>query len=150
MALAIASAAPAICAFAGISTTRSVSLKKSVSIKGASLNKRFGLKASTSRVTAYKITIRTPDGEEVIEGSEDTYVLDSTEEAGLDLPYSCRAGACSSCAALIVSGEVDQADGSFLDDEQVAKGYVLTCVAYPKSDLVIESHKEEQLQDESK
>ena len=95
---------------------------------------------------AYSITLQSPDGStETYECDADTTILDALEEAGIDHPSSCRSGACSSCAMKVVEGTVNQEERTFLDDDQMEEGYVLTCVAYPESDLVLLTEQEENL-----
>ena len=94
----------------------------------------------------FQITLISSDGtENSIECDDDQYILDASDDAGIDLPYSCRAGACSSCAGKVIEGTVNQEDQSFLDDDQIEERFALLCVSYPTSDCTIQTEAEEQL-----
>ena len=65
-------------------------------------------------------------------------LLDSLREQGVDLPYGCRYGGCISCAAKLIDGDVDQKRQVALNNRQINDGYIILCVARPKSNLVLE------------
>ncbi|MFW5918881.1 MAG: ferredoxin Fer [Halanaeroarchaeum sp.] len=57
------------------------------------------------------------------------YILEAAEAQGYDWPFSCRAGACANCAAIIKEGEIDMDMQQILSDEEVEdKGVRLTCI----------------------
>ena len=99
-------------------------------------------------MVTYNVTLLSEEHEinETIECGDDVFLLDAAEEAGIDLPYSCRAGACSTCAGKVEnSSDMDQSEQTFLDDSQMDAGFVLTCIAYPKADCTVLVHQEDEL-----
>ncbi len=63
-------------------------------------------------------------------------ILEAGLKAGVELPYSCKGGVCSTCRAKLVAGEADMDVNFALEDYEVARGFVLTCQSYPVTDQV--------------
>ena len=83
----------------------------------------------------------------LINCDDDSYILDAAEAAGIDLPYSCRAGACSTCVGFVLGGFYICDDQSFLHSCSLDAGYILLCVTYPVSDMTILTNQEKDATD---
>jgi ferredoxin len=87
-------------------------------------------------------TVEFVDLERSLEVPETQTILEAADEAGLELPYQCRMGVCGVCSALLLEeGEVQQTEAMFLSATEKDDGYVLTCVAKPRSDLKLRSNE---------
>jgi ferredoxin len=93
----------------------------------------------------YTVEIHNAGKTYTIQVPEDQKILDVAQEQDIELPSSCNAGVCTTCAAKIISGEVDQTEGMGLSPELQAEGYALLCVSYPRSDLKVETGKEDEV-----
>ncbi|MGK7920086.1 MAG: 2Fe-2S iron-sulfur cluster-binding protein [Trichodesmium sp.] len=76
---------------------------------------------------------------------DDRYILHSAENQGVDLPFSCRNGACTTCAVRVISGEIYQPEAMGLSLELQKQGYALLCVSYARSDLFVETQDEDEV-----
>lgn len=91
----------------------------------------------------YTVEIQHQGSTHTIQVPDDRTILSVADEAGLDLPSSCTAGVCTTCAAQLLEGTVDQPDAMGISPDLRQQGYALLCVAYPRSDLKLETGKEE-------
>jgi ferredoxin len=97
----------------------------------------------TFMTETYTVEIRHQGNTHMLTVADDQTVLAAAQEAGLDLPSSCNAGVCTTCAAQLLDGTVDQTEGMGISPELQQQGYALLCVSYPRSDLKIETEKED-------
>jgi ferredoxin len=80
-----------------------------------------------------------------VEVPEDQYILHTAEEQGVALPFSCRNGACTTCAVRVKSGELEQPEAMGLSPDLREEGYALLCVSYARSDLMVETQDEDEV-----
>lgn len=95
----------------------------------------------------YRVTVNHRQKGEIYSflAESDQYILHSAEAQGYNLPFSCRNGACTTCAVKIIQGEVEQPEAMGLSPELQAQGYSLFCVSYPRSDLEVETQDEDEV-----
>ncbi|WP_017326829.1 2Fe-2S iron-sulfur cluster-binding protein [Synechococcus sp. PCC 7336] len=100
------------------------------------------MSADTHTVRIYH---RQTDRHYTVEVPRDRYILQTAEEQGAELPFSCRNGACTACAVRIQSGEVFQPEAMGLSRDLKAQGYALLCVSYARSELEVETQAEDEV-----
>ncbi|MEO1694700.1 MAG: 2Fe-2S iron-sulfur cluster-binding protein [Pseudomonadota bacterium] len=86
---------------------------------------------------SFQIVVRNREGRRVSVASDEP-IYDACERVGLSLPIACKYGGCITCAARLVSGKVVQPKGTALNKRQSQAGYILLCVARPRTDCVID------------
>ena len=83
-----------------------------------------------------KITVLVDGDEAIFEMSQKQTILEAALKQGIDAPYSCQGGICSSCLARITSGTAEMRKNSILTDSEIAEGLILTCQAHPTSETI--------------
>ena len=92
-----------------------------------------------------KIYNRKTDTYHQVTVPSDRYILHSAEDRGLELPFSCRNGACTACAVRVISGNLHQPEAMGLSPQLQNQGYALLCVSYACSDLEVETQDEDEV-----
>lgn len=106
-------------------------------------------------MTRYTVSLVVPEGADVeqagetveIDVDEDEYVLAAARNAGVWLSADCQQGWCTTCAAELLEGEVDQSDARRYFDADEAADMILTCTAKPRSDCRIRAFQYETMLD---
>ena len=83
-----------------------------------------------------KVTVLVDEEEETFEMSQKQTILEAAIAKGIDVPYSCQGGICSSCIAKVTDGRAMMSQNNILTDNEVAEGFILTCQAHPTSPCI--------------
>jgi ferredoxin len=98
-----------------------------------------------TRTYTIRICDRSSGTTHTLQVPDSRYILQSAETQGVELPFSCRNGACTTCAVRVLSGEIYQPEAMGLSPELRQQGYALLCVSYARSDLEVETQDEDEV-----
>jgi len=96
-------------------------------------------------VASYPVTFVTPAGDVSVKVADDQYLLEAAAAAGLELPFMCLQGWCTTCAGRLLEGRVDQSEARRYYPQDEAAGYVLLCSAFPRSPIRVLTHQKEEM-----
>lgn len=110
--------------------------------KESEQNREKEVSQNTDKVES-NVTVILDDEEFYLNLSSDgKSILDAAIDAGVDAPFSCKGGVCSTCKAKVLEGEVSMDVNYALEEDEVNEGYILTCQSHPKTDKLIVSYDE--------
>lgn len=91
-------------------------------------------------MATYQVTLidRNQNFSQTIAVPDTETILNEAAEQGIKIPFECVVGACAVCESKLISGTVDQEEQMVLSEKRMAEGYVVTCIAKPTSDCVLE------------
>ena len=96
-------------------------------------------------VSSFTVTVEVEGNVFTFPCCSDQTVLNAAEAAGIALPSSCCSGVCTTCAAVISKGTVEQPDAMGVKPELREQGYSLLCVAFQRTDLILKAGQEDSL-----
>lgn len=102
---------------------------------GTEVVKHHKTNAPEEKVETVKVILYGEEHEIVIENNDT--ILVAGIKAGIDPPFSCQIGACSTCRARLVSGKVEMEADDALTEEEIEEGFVLTCTSHPLTNNVV-------------
>lgn len=94
--------------------------------------------------TGCEVTVVMDGAQRVFHMAKDHNLVDAALAQGIELPYACKGGVCSTCRCKVTQGEVDMDINYALEDYEVARGFVLGCQSYPVSDKLVINYDAEQ------
>lgn len=92
------------------------------------------LNESAGDAVTSTVVVKGVGGSDTIQVAKGKTILQAAMDQGVEIPYSCRSGMCSTCKARCTSGSAKMMEGHLLSDAEVADGFVLTCVAFPETE----------------
>ena len=120
-------------------------LKKQIHFYNKSTISNFQAKIKMVQTHTIRIINRQTGSSYTLRVPEDRYILHTAENNGIELPFSCRNGACTTCAVRVISGEIYQPEAIGLSPDLRRQGYALLCVSYARSDLEVETQDEDEV-----
>jgi len=109
--------------------------KESFTTSSSSLDLKKDKTLNTENINS-TVTIILDNEEHVIQVPKNDYILETALDADLNLPFSCQSGLCTSCRGRLISGEVNMEDPDGITEEEIADGYILTCISQPVSEKI--------------